>query len=112
TLGQSLALYQDKETKREKIHAAGAKALEAQRLSLKDLKEGQWAYVSEAQQDAAATLASFQSVFKNHELAAGIGVMAILVLLGWGRIARGRLKVIPAPLVAVTFATFAAAYWQ
>jgi MFS superfamily sulfate permease-like transporter len=45
----------------------------------------------------------------NHHWAARIGVLTILIIIVWKPLAPQRLKVIPAPLVAIVIATFAAA---
>lgn len=111
-IARSLDLFQGREEKRRQLETLGQKAIEAQQLSLADLRSEQWTFILPAQADAALSLAAMQKVFKNHELAAGIGVLAILILLTWSRIARGPLKVIPAPLAAVALTTLAAAYWQ
>lgn len=45
----------------------------------------------------------------DHRAAAAVGLLALLTLVGWGALARGRLRAVPAVLVAVVLATAAAA---
>lgn len=44
----------------------------------------------------------------SHHIAAGIGVLTIATIVLWPRVARGRLRVLPAPLVGVAVATLVA----
>ncbi|WP_437228492.1 SulP family inorganic anion transporter [Planctomicrobium sp. SH661] len=111
-LTRSKELFHGNEDKLAKIQEFGSRAIASQQLSLKDLQEEQWSFIVPAQVEAEQSLAALQTVFKNHDLAAAVGVLSIVVLLLWVKIARGPLKVIPAPLMAVTFATLAAALWQ
>jgi len=105
-------LHHGQKEKLANINKAGRSALAAQQTSVSDLKGEQWAFIIPAQAEASARLGDFQKVFKNHNMAAWMGVLAIGILLTWTRIARGPLKVIPAPLAAVVLTTMAAAFWQ
>jgi MFS superfamily sulfate permease-like transporter len=55
-------------------------------------------------------LAGLLASLKNHNLAALLGVVTIVVIVGWQSLVPRRFKVIPAPVVAVTVAALAA--WQ
>ena len=57
-------------------------------------------------------LAATVSQLKSHDWASKIGIATILVLLAWQWARFGRLKMVPAPLVAVIAATVAAAAWR
>jgi MFS superfamily sulfate permease-like transporter len=61
-----------------------------------------------SQQEATAALEALQGQLKNHHLAAEIGLLTIAALLTFEGFAPRRLKVLPAPLVAVLFATIVA----
>lgn len=112
TIERARNLYAEQKEKLRKIQVAGQEALDAQALSLGDLEKEKWNLIIPSQTETANRLADFQKVFKNHDLAAWVGVLSILVLLTWAKVARGPIKVIPAPLAAVTIATVLAAWWQ
>jgi len=111
-LSRALDLFQGQQGKQRRITESGQRTIDQLRMSVEDLQQHRWTFVLPAQAEAAESLAGMQQVFKNHDLAAAIGLLAILILCTWRRVARGPLKVIPAPLAAVTFATLAAASWQ
>jgi MFS superfamily sulfate permease-like transporter len=46
-----------------------------------------------------------------HHLAAGIGLLAVAIMIGWSYLPK-KFKLVPAPLVAVVVATIVAAVWQ
>ncbi|MEW4527034.1 SulP family inorganic anion transporter [Maioricimonas sp. JC845] len=101
------------ESKRlQEIDAAGQEATSALALSEEALEQNEARAVLAAQEEAAASLVSLQGANKNHLLAAAIGILTILVLVLWKPLAPGRLKTVPAPLVAVLVATGAAVIGQ
>jgi len=61
------------------------------------------------QVDAVTSLESLLARHKNHHLAAQLGILTIAIILLWQGFAPKKLKVVPAPLVAVVFATLVAA---
>jgi MFS superfamily sulfate permease-like transporter len=63
----------------------------------------------EALHQAELSLAATVSQLKSHDWASKIGIATILVLLAWQWGAFGRLKIIPAPLIAVLVATIVSA---
>jgi len=71
-------------------------------LGLNDLALG-------AQQDAVDGLVELLANLKNHGLAAEIGILTILVILLWQNFAPKSLRLVPSPLVAITFSTVTAA---
>lgn len=77
--------------------------------ALTDLKVGQTDTAIKTQQEAAASLSKLLDSLKSHHLAAQIGVVTILLLLGWQAFAPRNLKIIPAPLIAIVLATTATA---
>jgi MFS superfamily sulfate permease-like transporter len=60
------------------------------------------------QDDAVARLQDLQNRLKNQHIAAHLGIVAIAVILLW-QLTPARVRVVPAPLVAVVVATVAAA---
>jgi MFS superfamily sulfate permease-like transporter len=62
-----------------------------------------------AQQAAAAALSGLLDRMKSHSIAAQLGVLTILLILGWQGLAPKSLKVVPAPLLAVLITTTIAA---
>ena len=63
----------------------------------------------ETQDTAATALAGLSDSVKNHDWAAKVGLLTIAVILAWQSFAPTRLKIVPAPLVAIVVATGAAA---
>ncbi|QDV85328.1 SulP family inorganic anion transporter [Planctomycetes bacterium TBK1r] len=52
------------------------------------------------------------SAVLSHDQAAALGTLAIVILLAWNKLAKGRLRLVPAPLVAIVSASVFAACWQ
>lgn len=79
-------------------------------VALQDLQEGD-IFDARASQDVAETsLKEFLGSRKNHGWAAMAGLVTILVLFGWKFVARGRLKLVPAALIAVVVTTLLATF--
>jgi MFS superfamily sulfate permease-like transporter len=96
----------------EKARKAANDALEAGRTALATLKGGDGAAALEAQAVASAKLQNLLGRLKDHQWAAKAGIATIVVLLLWNALARGRLRLVPAPLIAVTAITAAAFFWK
>lgn len=64
--------------------------------------------VSLGQKEAALSLDALTASLKSPEWAGKIGLLAIVVIFAWQFAAKGRLKLIPAPLLAIVIATLAA----
>ena len=73
--------------------------------ALADLEAGNTETVLATQQAAADDLAELLNSLKSHHVAAYIGAATILLMLAWQLLARYRLRIIPAPLVAIVIAT-------
>lgn len=95
----------------EKAKEAADKVLAANANALKQLEAGDGPAAVKAQYVAASRLQSLLGQLKDHQWAAKVGIATIVVLLIWNVLARGRLKMVPAPLVAVAAITAAAYYW-
>ncbi|SFH80890.1 SulP family inorganic anion transporter [Planctomicrobium piriforme] len=111
-LVRSKALFADQPDKLERFQQLSNSARQTQEVAVDDLQRNQWAYIVPAQTEAAASLSAVQGAFKNHEFAAGIGVLTILTLVFWKSLPWKRLQIVPAPLAAIIVATGAAALWQ
>lgn len=102
-----LPTYSEKEFSR--LNAAATAALAQSRAALSDLKEGRPEHARESQMEAAGALDDLLGHLKNHHWAALIGILTIGTILAWQAFAPRRLKLLPAPLVAIVLATLAAA---
>lgn len=87
-------------------------AIAACEAALQELRQPHTEQVEASQRDAVAALAELAGSLKNHEWAAKIGLLTIAVIVLWQAVARGPLKMIPAPLLAVLAATGVAAWLQ
>ena len=85
---------------------------ERMRTALNDLRQGNTERVRASQADAQHGLEDVLDELKNHDWAAKVGLLTILALLFWNALVPARLKLVPAPLVAVVIATVATAVLQ
>lgn len=69
------------------------------------LTSGSWEEVRPTQREAARSLEAAAHRLKNHDWAAKVGLLTILLLVGWESLASKRLKLVPAPLVAICAVT-------
>lgn len=76
---------------------------------MSDLREGHAEHVRASQANVQQNLEDVLAALKNHDWAAKIGILTIFTLLLWKVAGPTRLKLIPAPLVAVVIATAATA---
>lgn len=106
------------------VRQEAAKALDAARAALDDLKQGGGGLVEVAstgarielevkavtsQREAERALSTLRDSVKNHDWAAKVGLLTIVTIILWQLFAPQRLKIIPAPLVAVVVAAAFAA---
>jgi MFS superfamily sulfate permease-like transporter len=96
----------------ERIRQRYQQALAAQDKAAAGLAHGSVNYITGTQQSALTSIELLQASLKNHELAAGLGVFTILLLIGWKKLCPARLKLVPGPLVAVILTTVVAAVWS
>ena len=92
-----------------KTREAATAAVRNSEAALAALQQGNVAEILPLQADAVASLEALLDQQKNHQLAAQLGILTIVVILLWQGFASKQLKVIPAPLVAVVLATLVAA---
>lgn len=93
----------------DKLHEAVRAALEQSKLALNDLQQGRSDQVHASQAKAQQGLETVFNELKNHDWAAKLGLITIIALILWKAAAPARLKLVPAPLVAIVIATIAAA---
>lgn len=84
-------------------------SLEQARIALGDLQKGHAEGVRTSQADVQHGLETVLGELKNHDWAAKIGFLTILALVLWKVVVPAKLKLVPAPLVAVVVATAATA---
>ena len=119
-------LRADTDHKASTLHAMAAEALHSSREALhrleSDVTSGQieklfdprdqvYAVVRLEQARAVSSLETLLYGLKNHQWAAFLGVLTILLIVGWQAIPLKKLKLIPAPLVAVLATTAVAVIW-
>lgn len=92
-----------------RLKEATTQSLEQNRTALSDLHEGHVDRVRASQADTQHGLEQVLIELKNHDWAAKVGLLTILTLLLWKAFVPARLKLIPAPLVAIVIATAATA---
>ncbi len=89
------------------LKAATNRAVGQAEIALSDLQQGRVDRVRISQAEFQHSLETVLGELKNHDWAAKIGLLTILVLLLWKASVPKRLKLIPAPLVAIVVATAA-----
>lgn len=87
-----------------RITAACTPAIERSRIASQELSEGHVRTAAKAQADAVAALDDLANALKNHALAAHIGILTIAIILLWQAFAPKKIKVLPAPLIAIVIA--------
>ncbi len=92
-----------------RLKEATTESLKQSRIALSDLRDGHAERVRASQTNVQHTLEDVLAELKNHDWAAKIGLLTIFALLLWKVFVPTRLKLIPAPLVAVVVATAATA---
>lgn len=84
-----------------KLLAALNDAEAALEAALADLEQHNLTTAEETQHAASTAIAAAEETLESHPWAAKLGVLAIIILVLWKRFTRGRLALIPPPLVAV-----------
>ncbi|HMO86179.1 MAG TPA: SulP family inorganic anion transporter [Lacipirellulaceae bacterium] len=69
------------------------------------LENGRAADAFEAQEASLAAIMHSKAQMKNHRVAALLGILTIIVIIAWTKLAPGKLRLVPGPLVAVGLAT-------
>eukprot|EP00913_Durusdinium_trenchii_P023439 g22017.t1 len=94
----------------QRICTTAEAALEKSRAAVQDLKdEGLNDLALKGQREAEESLNSLLVSLKNHGLAAEIGLLTIVIIVLWQLLVPKSLRLVPAPLVAITLATAVAA---
>ena len=89
------------------LKRATDQSLEQVGQALGDLRQGRVAGVRASQADIQHGLEGVLGELKSHDWAAKIGLLTILALVLWNLAAPAKLKLVPAPLVAIVIATVA-----
>ncbi len=109
---ESTQLSKSDNTDGDEAKRAVVLAVERGEEALAQLRADAGSNARETQQTATNSLQTLLASLKSHEWAAKIGLITIAVLLLWQGFAPKRLKVVPAPLVAITVATAIAFIWS
>jgi len=92
------------------LKQATDESLEQIQIALGDLQQGRAEGVRASQADIQRSLKKVLGELKNHDWAAKIGLLTILALVLWKMVAPTKLKLVPAPLVAIVIATVATVF--
>ncbi len=92
------------------LKAAANTSLEQLPIALGHLRQGHAEQVRASQADIQLSLENVLGELKNHDWAAKVGLLTIFVLVLWKVISPARLKLVPAPLLAVVVATVVTAW--
>jgi MFS superfamily sulfate permease-like transporter len=88
-----------------RLKQATTQLVEESRIAVSDLRDGHPEHVRASQANVQHKLEDVLAELKNHDWAAKIGILTIFSLLIWKVVVPARLKLVPAPLVAVVIAT-------
>lgn len=80
--------------------------------ALAELSSGQIDAVAASQRDAASAIEAATESLKSHDWAGKIGLLAVVVIFVWQFTARGVMKLIPAPLLAIVVTTAVTVIFQ
>ena len=94
----------------KRVHEAVLVARKANDTALADLRKNRVLNVRNSQEVAARSILRLEQSVTNHAWAAKLGILTILIILAWNAIAK--LKLVPAPLLAISIATALAASLQ
>jgi MFS superfamily sulfate permease-like transporter len=96
----------------DRVQLALGDALAKSSAAEQALRSGKAIDAVRTQEAAVAALDAALGRLKSHRLAAGVGVLTIIVILLWQKLSKTRLKLVPGPLVAIIAATALAAAFQ
>jgi MFS superfamily sulfate permease-like transporter len=92
-----------------KAQAALATAKSSMARATAALEDGRAVDAVATQNAAVAAIDALSARMKNHRLAASLGILTILVIICWQKFSPQRLRLTPAPLIAIVVATTIAA---
>ncbi len=93
----------------EQLKKAIRQAVERMEIAASDLQQNRLDRVRSSQANVQQSLEDVLDKLKSHGWAAKVGGLTIISLLVWNTLRSTRLKLIPAPLMAIVVATIAAA---
>ncbi len=111
-VGNRLREFETRASDRQKarrISEAATAAISHSEAALAAIEQRNVGDILPQQVAAVTSLEALMDQQKNHHLAAQLGILTIAVILLWQGFAPKKLKVVPAPLVAVVLATLVAA---
>lgn len=89
----------------EQLQKTTSKALAATAVALEDLQERNVPEVRQSQAAAEDRILAIERQLKNHDMAAKIGLLTVILIVIWQVATPKRWRFIPAPLVAIVVAT-------
>jgi MFS superfamily sulfate permease-like transporter len=92
-----------------RAEAALSVAIDRSRAAEQALRSGRAVDAVKTQDDAVAAIGATLARLKSHRLAAGIGILTIVIILAWQKLAPAKLRLVPAPLLGIVAATAIAA---
>ncbi len=95
--------------KTKRIREAANVAININAKALAAIEAGEVGGALSLQSDAATSLETLMNQQKNHHLAAYIGILTIVLIVGWQGFVPRKWRVVPGPLVAVVLVTLVAA---
>ena len=111
TIAQSVGEFErsiEPNLRSKRIVNASANAVEESTAALTAIESSELTVALRSQDESIASLNGLQASLKNHHLAGALGILTVLTILLWKWLAPQRLRMLPAPLVAVIVATIVA----
>jgi MFS superfamily sulfate permease-like transporter len=108
-LAENAAIYQEI-SNYQQMQEAAQTAANRTRVAHGRMVAENWTALRDSQAHAEAGFQNLLYELKNHDWAAKVGLLTIVVLLGWSRLAPKKLKLVPAPLVAIIVTTLVVAW--
>ncbi len=109
---ESLTFFEEYPERESKLLAAEDRAIQAMSVSLAFLRSDDPSQALKVEKEASNAILAIEGVYKNHEMAAGVGILTILTLILWATFSFGKLKIIPGPLLAILVGTSLAAFLE
>ncbi|WP_437205757.1 SulP family inorganic anion transporter [Planctomicrobium sp. SH664] len=111
-ISESTKIFASEPSRQKRVAELGSNALTAIGHSLEDLENNRPDVVLKSSRDALKSLSAFQSAYRNQQFAAGLGILTIIILVLWKTYAKGRLGMVPGPLIAIVIVSTVAWMWE
>ncbi|MGE3314405.1 MAG: SulP family inorganic anion transporter [Planctomycetaceae bacterium] len=102
---EAQGLTSNENDRERKLSEATDKSVEHSRIALAHLEAGAVKEVRQSQQFADETLRGVLDRLKNHDWAAKLGVLTIILIIVWQAFVPKKLRLVPAPLIAIVAVT-------